>query len=242
VIPVILIAALLANVQLMGRLGAQPVEPGSARVCGILGCFENNNAVSGLVYYLQPPSSQGVAGMAIFMGLFALIGALMAGYIKKPGWKIAILMLPVGALAWFGVVYGLGLTGMIITSTDIARIFVYSGFMIAGATIFSVFWVTTSGMDAGSVSEQIHSTGLQIPGYRRDMRIIERVLNRYIPGLAVLGGMAIGLLASYADLTGAIGSGTGILLATMISYQLYQEITTQHIDDMHPFLRRLLGK
>ncbi|UCD02759.1 MAG: preprotein translocase subunit SecY [Candidatus Aenigmatarchaeota archaeon] len=242
VIPVILIAALLANVQLMGRLGAQPVEPDSARVCGLLGCFENNNAVSGLVYYLQPPGSQGVAGLAIFMGLFALIGAVTAGYIKKPGWKLAMLMIPVGAVVWFGIVYGLGLTGMIITTTDIARIFVYSGFMIAGATIFSIFWVTTSGMDAGSVSEQIHSTGMQIPGYRRDMRIIERVLNRYIPGLAVLGGIAIGFLASYADLTGAIGSGTGILLATMISYQLYQEITTQHIDDMHPFIKRLLGK
>jgi preprotein translocase subunit SecY len=242
VIPVILIAALLANVQLMGRLGAQPVEPDSSKICGILGCYENNNPVSGLVYYVQPPNSQAVAGVAIFIGLFALIGALMAGYVKKPGWKMSIGFMPIGALAWFGMVYGLGLTGMVITSVDMMRILVYSGFMIVGATVFSVFWVTTSGMDAGSVSEQIHSTGLQIPGYRRDMRIIERVLNRYIPGLAVLGGMAIGLLASYADMTNAIGSGTGILLATMIAYQLYQEITTQHADDMPPIVKRIIGK
>ncbi len=242
VIPVILIAALLANVQLMGRMAAQPVEPDSARLCGILGCFENNSPVSGFVYYVQPPNSQAVAGVAIFMGLFALIGAMAAGYVKKPAWKLSLAMIPVGALVWVGMVNGLGLTGMVISLTDIARILVYMSFMVAGATIFSIFWVTTSGMDAESVAEQIHSTGLQIPGYRRDIRIIQRVLARYIPGLAALGGMAIGVLASYADLTNAIGSGTGILLATMISYQLYQEITTQHIDDMHPMLRRILGK
>jgi preprotein translocase subunit SecY len=242
VIPVILIAALLANVQLMGRLTATPIEPDSAKVCGMLGCFENNNPVSGFVFFLRPPTSEAVAGICIFMGIFALLGAVLATYIKKPGWQISLAMIPVGALAWFGMVQAIGLTGMIISMTDIVRIVVYMGFMIGGATVFSIFWVSTSGMDAGSVAEQIHSVGLQIPGYRRDIRIIERVLARYIPGLAVLGGAAIGILASFADFTGAIGSGTGILLATMISYQLYQEITTQHLDEMPPVARRLIGK
>lgn len=242
VIPVILIAALLANVQLMGRISAQPVEPDSSRLCGMLGCFENNNPISGAVFYLQPPTSEALAGMTIFMGIFALLGALLASYLKLPGWKVAIALIPVGALAWLGLVQMLGLTGMIVTLTDISRVFVYMGFMVGGAMLFSVFWITTSGMDAGSVAEQIHSTGMQIPGYRRDIRIIERVLSRYIPGLAVLGGASIGILASFADFTGAIGSGTGLLLATMISYQLYQEITTQHLEDMPPVVRRFIGK
>jgi len=242
VIPVILIAALLANVQLMGRLTATPVEPESAMVCGLLGCFENNNPVSGPVFYLRPPTSQAVAGVSVFMGIFALLGALLAPYIRRPGWQISLAMIPVGGLAWFGLVQAIGLTGMVITMMDIARIVAYMGFMIGGATLFSIFWVSTSGMDAGSVADQIHSVGLQIPGYRRDIRIIERVLARYIPGLAVLGGAAIGILASFADLTNAIGSGTGILLATMISYQLYQEITTQHLEELHPAVRRLIGK
>jgi preprotein translocase subunit SecY len=242
VIPVILIAALLANVQLMGRMGAQPVSPDSSMMCGIMGCFENNSPVSGLVFYLQRPHSQALAGVAVFMGLFALLGAVLSGYVKKPGWKLSLGFIPIGAIAWFGLVQAMGLTGMAVTFTDVARILVYMGFMIGGATIFSIFWVTTSGMDAASVADQIHSTGLQIPGYRRDIRIIERVLSRYIPGLAVLGGMAIGFLASFADMTNAIGTGTGLLLATMISYQLYQEITTQHSDDMPPALKRLIGK
>jgi preprotein translocase subunit SecY len=242
VIPVILIAALLANVQLMGRLTAAPVEPESAKTCGILGCFENNSPVSGLVFLLQPPNSQGVAGATIFMGIFALIGAFLAPYIKKPGWKVSFALIPVGALAWFGLVQAVGLTGMVVSLTDMARILVYMAVMIGGSTIFSIFWISTSGMDAATVAGQIHSIGLQIPGYRRDIRIIEKVLSRYIPGLAVLGGAAIGILASFADFTNALESGTGLLLATMISYQLYQEITMQHLDEMPPIVRRLIGR
>ena len=242
VIPVILIAALLANIQLMGRIGATPVQPDSSKVCGILGCYEDNSPVSGLVFFLQPPNSQALSGVTIFMGIFALLGAVAAPYIKKPGWKLSLAMLPIGALAWFGIVQGLGLTGMVISLTDLARVLVYMGFMVGGSMIFSVFWVSSSGMDAGSIAEQIHSTGMQIPGYRRDIRIIEHVLGRYVPGLAVLGGAAIGVLASFADLTNAIGSGTGLLLATMITYQLYKEITTQYIDELPPVVRRILGK
>ncbi|RLJ06512.1 MAG: hypothetical protein DRP18_00650 [Candidatus Aenigmatarchaeota archaeon] len=92
------------------------------------------------------------------------------------------------------------------------------------------------------MAQQIHSTGMQIPGYRRDIRIIESVLERYIPPLAVLGGAAVGFLAAFADFTNALGTGTGILLATMIIYSLYEELTIQHLEDMHPAVRRLLGR
>ena len=97
-------------------------------------------------------------------------------------------------------------------------------------------------MDAKAVSGQIQDIGMQIPGYRRDPRIIENVLNRYIPALAVLGGASVGALAAFADFTGDLGTGTGILLATMIVYNLYVELATQHLEDMHPALRKLLGK
>ena len=47
-------------------------------------------------------------------------------------------------------------------------------------------------------------------------------LNRYIPPAAAFGGMCIGALTVVADLLGAIGSGTGILLAVTIIYQYYE--------------------
>ena len=95
---------------------------------------------------------------------------------------------------------------------------------------------------AKAVANQIHSTGMQIPGYRRDIRIIEKVLSRYIPPLAVLGGAAVGFLAAFADFTNALGTGTGLLLATMIVFSLYEELATQHMEDMHPALRKLMGQ
>lgn len=38
----------------------------------------------------------------------------------------------------------------------------------------------------------------------------------------ILGGMCIGLLTIFADFLGAIGSGTGIMLAVTIIYGLYE--------------------
>jgi len=49
-------------------------------------------------------------------------------------------------------------------------------------------------------------------------------MNRYIPIAATLGGIAVGLLTIIADFMGAIGSGTGILLAVTIIYGYFEKI------------------
>ena len=235
-LPVILVAALLANVQLMGRMLYEKGIPW-------LGTFSENQATGGLVYFLVPPRSPPIMGIMIFIGIFALIGAAIAYFTQKKGLKITALFAALGGVAWFGVASSLGLSSLlVIDPIDIARMFTYSCFMIIGAVVFSYFWMTTAGMDSASVAKQIESTGMQIPGYRRDVRIIEKVLNRYIPGLTILGGAAVGMLAAYADFTGALGTGTGILLATMIIYSLYEELAQQHMEDIHPALRKLMGK
>ena len=236
-LPVILIAALLANVQMMGRMMA---EKGMTW----FGTFNaEGQATGGLVYFLIPPRTEAISGLMVFIGLFVLLGAFITYMTKRRNVKLVGLFGLVGAIAWYGLVTALGLTSLtVITPVDIARMFVYSLFMIGGAVVFSVFWVITAGMDAGAVANQIQSTGMQIPGYRRDVRIIERVLNRYIPGLTILGGAAVGFLAAFADFTGALGSGTGILLTTMIIYSFYEELAAQQMEDMHPAFRKLLGK
>lgn len=50
---------------------------------------------------------------------------------------------------------------------------------------------------------------------------------RYIPTAAAFGGMCIGALTVVADFLGAIGSGTGILLAVTIIYQYYEMFTKE---------------
>lgn len=66
-------------------------------------------------------------------------------------------------------------------------------------------------------------------GHRDDSMYKE--LKRIIPTAAAFGGLCIGLLSVFADLLGAIGSGTGILLAVTTIYQ-YFEIFVKEQNEM----------
>jgi len=62
-------------------------------------------------------------------------------------------------------------------------------------------------------------------GVREDTMI--RVLGRSITTAASFGGICIGALCIFADFMGAIGSGTGILLAVTIIYQYFEQIAKE---------------
>jgi len=109
------------------------------------------------------------------------------------------------------------------------------------STLFAVFWVKTSGMDSKTQAHKIAASGLQIAGFRQDERVLESILDRYILPLTVMGGIAIGLLASITNLMGALISGTAILLVIMIFFQFYQSIVQQHQTDMNPAFRKFMS-
>jgi len=119
----------------------------------------------------------------------------------------------------------------------ITNMIFYVGFSI----LFSFFWTNTSGMDARSQAKNIISSGMSMPGFRKDERVLESILKRYVNPLTIMGGAAIGFLASAANLLGALVGGTAILLAVMILYQLYENISQQHAVDMNPALRGFFG-
>jgi len=114
-------------------------------------------------------------------------------------------------------------------------------YLIIGSTLFAYFWVQTAGLDSRSQAKQIINSGLQIPGFRKDERIIERILDRYILPLTIMGGVGVGLLASTANLLTALTSGTGILLMVMIIYQFYKQLAKESMDDFS-LLRRFMRK
>jgi protein transport protein SEC61 subunit alpha len=66
---------------------------------------------------------------------------------------------------------------------------------------------------------------MMISGYQESSTT--QVLNKYIPTAAALGGMLIGLISIFSDLMGAIGSGTGILLAVSIIYGYYEKLVKE---------------
>lgn len=187
-IPVILTAALVANIQLFGSLIEKAVGHAT-----IVGGFSQGQATSGLAFWL---------------GSSNIVEAIIRGNLQT----IQIFQ---------------GITHLI--------------FFMAVSVVFAIFWVKTSGMDARAQAKKIVSSGMQIPGFRKDERVLEAILSRYITPLTVMGGLAIGALAALTDTLGALTSGTAILLAVMITYQLYQNIAQQHALDMHPVMKKMVG-
>ena len=206
VIPVILTAALVANIQLFGGIIENAAAPcfneggvctGAAKIAShftFLGSFVNGQAVSGFAFWI---SSTHLVDLLIR-------GGFLFRYLLQ------------------------GLT--------------HTLFFMFFSTVFAIFWVKTSEMDAKSQARKISASGLQVAGFRQDIRILESILERYIMPLTVMGGLAIGLLASIADLLGALVAGTAMLLVIMITYQFYKNIAEQHQVDMNPAMRKFMGK
>ncbi len=186
-IPVILTAALVANIQLFGGL----IE----------------NAVGHATWFGGFSQGQATSGLAFWMGSSNVVEAIIRGNLQT----VQIFQ---------------GLTHLL--------------FFMGFSVLFAVFWVKTSGMDAQAQAKKIISSGMQIPGFRKDERVLEAILARYIMPLTVMGGLVIGALAALTDSFGAMTSGTAILLAVMIMYQLYQNVAHQHALDMHPVLRKVV--
>ena len=209
-IPVILMAALLANVNMFalifwGRLSNFPIlghawwlgkyMPGSTQ------------PVAGLAWYLYSPRG-------LHTWLFPMIDPRYAGYLAGHApWQMML------------------------------KIVVYGVVFIIGAIFFGKFWIETTNMGPEAVARQIEGSGMQIPGFRRDPRILKKVLYRYIPALTVLSSALVALLALFANLIGTVGntSGTGVLLTVGIVIRLYEQIAKEQAMEMHPVLRKFLG-
>jgi len=186
--PVILTAALVANVQLFGSLLENWLGHAT-----IIGGFSQGQPISGLAYWLSSSN---------------IIEGLITGSLR---------------------------------TTQIFQALTHLIFFAAFSVMFAIFWVKTSGMDASSQAKNILASGLQIPGFRKDERVLESILDRYILSLTIMGGLAVGILSALADFLGALTNGTSLLLAVMITYQLYQNIAQQHAMDMHPALKGMVA-
>lgn len=121
------------------------------------------------------------------------------------------------------------------------RVLFYAIVYIGCCILFAWLWVEITNLGPKAVSKQLHGSGYQIPGFRSSKRHFEKLLSKYIPALTVIGGAFVGILAFAADLTQALGGGTGVLLTVGIVYKLYEEIAQEQLMDTHPMLRKFLG-
>ncbi len=125
---------------------------------------------------------------------------------------------------------------------DPIRALVFTALMVATCVFFAVTWVEVGGMDSRSVAKQLLDSGMQIEGFRRSYTPIQQLLSRYIPTVTILGGIILGLIASFSDFLGVFGSGVGILLLVGILEQYYQILARERITEMYPALGGLLGR
>jgi len=199
VLPMILVRALQANIQFLGRI-LNSTWAGMPAWVGVYG--SSGQPLGGLFYYLAPIQTPG-------QWMWWTGGAVAA----HAPWQVILRV-------------GIDLT-----------------FMVIGGAIFAVFWVETADMGPSSTAQQIQSSGMQIPGFRQNVGVIEKVMERYIPQVTVLGGALVGLLAVLANMLGTIGgvSGTGLLLTISITYKLYEEIAEEQLMEMHPIMRQMFG-
>jgi preprotein translocase subunit SecY len=129
--------------------------------------------------------------------------------------------------------------GGVIAVPEWIHVIVYTLVLVVLCVIFGKFWIELTGQNPKTLAEQLGTEGWQIPGFRRDPRIVENVLNKYIPTLTTLGSIFVGLLAAFATLTGAVGTGMGVLLTVGIIYMLYQQLEQDRLYETYPFLEKI---
>ena len=143
---------------------------------------------------------------------------------------------PVDGIAWL-----LSTPKLHMFITEPVHVLIYAIFFIACCMLFSYLWVEISGLNAKKISEQLYNSGIQIPGFRSSKRQLYKILKKYIPALTIISGIYVGLIAFLADLTGALGGGTGVLLTVGIIHKLYEEMAEEQLMSSNPLLRKFLG-
>lgn len=109
--------------------------------------------------------------------------------------------------------------------TDPFHALFYYAFVMCSCAFFSRLWIDISGQSAKDIMKQLMDQDLMIEGWREQSMV--KQLSRYINTAAAFGGICIGALCIFADFMGAIGSGTGILLAVTIIYQYFEQISKE---------------
>ncbi len=140
-------------------------------------------------------------------------------------------MIATGGLAYY-ITPPQGIFSIMGEELGLLHVAFYAGAMILLCWGFSKIWVDISGIAPRDVSRQLLGSGYIVPGFRRSEKVLERLLERYIPIVAGLGGFLIGILAATADILGALASGTGILLMVSIIKQYYETLAKEQLAGM----------
>ena len=100
---------------------------------------------------------------------------------------------------------------------------VYTLIILFASGFFTETMVNITGKGASDMARGLKHEGFFIEGIKENEESIYKRLNRIIPTVSFLSGMLIAALQILADLIGAIGSGTGILLLVSTILEVQEE-------------------
>ncbi len=132
--------------------------------------------------------------------------------------------------------------GVVQSLEDPVRTLVFAVSWTIMAVLFGYLWVEIAGLNPREQAEKLVKSGLEIPGMRKNPKILESVLAKYIYPLTLLSSLIVAGIAITADIFGVYGTGMGILLAVGIINQYYTMITYERSLETYPILRKLLGE
>lgn len=128
-----------------------------------------------------------------------------------------------------GLVYYLSPPGTVTNMlNDPIRAVVYILFILISCAIFSRTWIEVSGSAPKDVLANLKDQN--VTAYKGSDKMLLKKLQKKIIIAASFGGMCIGMLSISADILGAIGSGTGILLTCNIIYEFYEEVKREQAE------------
>eukprot|EP00761_Pharyngomonas_kirbyi_P003802 gb/GECH01003806.1/.p1 GENE.gb/GECH01003806.1/~~gb/GECH01003806.1/.p1 ORF type:complete len:465 (+),score=85.36 gb/GECH01003806.1/:1-1395(+) len=110
--------------------------------------------------------------------------------------------------------------------TDPLHAVFYVAFTLTLCAVLSLLWLQVSGNGPEDVAKKFKEQGIYVYDPAKDRT--KAVLQRTIPVAAVTGGVIVGALTIFADFVGAIGSGTGLLMAVNIITQYYQTLSKEN--------------
>jgi len=122
------------------------------------------------------------------------------------------------------------------------RTLIYAILLLSLSVAFGWMWIYMTGMSPRDIANQLDESGMTIPGYRKDPKVLEGVVGKYLIPATILGSLCVGLISLSADILGTPGSGTGILLTVGIIYSLYEQMAREQLAEMFPAVRRLFGE
>jgi protein transport protein SEC61 subunit alpha len=158
----------------------------------------------------------------------------LLGRWEEPDYSPTGQMIPVGGLAYY--VSPPNTFGEMLA--DPFHAVFYIAFVLTTCALFSKMWIEVSGSSARDVARKLREDGLMLKGFRNSEEDMTVKLNRYIPTAAAFGGLCVGALTILADFLGAIGSGTGILLAVTMIHQYFEILQKEGGDLGVSFLKK----